>query len=95
MWHINAMRTEGWHRFPPHEPSQAVAVSLIFLAGHLIAVHLPELGGIQSRCPLLTQSGHWLSQQLTQFERPGYGTLSFGDQLRLALTHKESSGNES
>ena len=56
MWHINAIRTEGWHRFPPHKPSQAVAVSLIFLAGHLVAVHLPELGGIQSRCPLLTQS---------------------------------------
>src|SRR6516225_1394656 len=27
--------------------------------------------------------------------RPGYGTLSFGDQLRLALMHKECSGNES
>jgi hypothetical protein len=33
-------------------------------------------------------------QLLTQFERPGYGALSFGDELRLALTHKESSGNE-
>src|SRR5215472_2579070 len=42
----------------------------------------------------MTQSRHWLSQPITQFERPGYGTLSFGDQLRLALTHKERTDNE-
>jgi hypothetical protein len=30
-----------------------------------------------------------------QLERPGYRTLSFGDQLRLALTHNNRSGNES
>jgi hypothetical protein len=30
-----------------------------------------------------------------QLERPWYRALGFDDQLRLALTHKESSGNES
>jgi len=33
-------------------------------------------------------------QRLAQFKRPGYRTLRFGNQLRLTLTHKESSGNE-
>jgi hypothetical protein len=43
----------------------------------------------------MTQSGHSLSRRLMQFERPGYRTLSFGNQLRLALTHKKPSRNES